>query len=93
MTYPFPNFNSETVEVWEWISNFISHITRHAGFKVDPYQQKELQELITERYTPWYCVSLYRVYPIKHANSFVVAALFYLFVVVVVVVVVVQQLH
>ena len=24
-TYPFPNFNSATVEVWEWISNFIPH--------------------------------------------------------------------
>ena len=23
ITYPFPNYNSETVEVWEWISNFI----------------------------------------------------------------------
>ena len=25
ITYPFPNFNGATVEVWEWISNFISH--------------------------------------------------------------------
>ena len=24
--YPFPNFNGVTVEVWEWISNFILHI-------------------------------------------------------------------
>ena len=23
ITYPFPNFNSATIEVWEWISNFI----------------------------------------------------------------------
>ena len=23
--YPFPNFNSCTVEVWEWISNFVPH--------------------------------------------------------------------
>ena len=23
ITYPFPNFNSATFEVWEWISNFI----------------------------------------------------------------------
>ena len=27
--YPFPNFNGCTVEVWEWISNFIPHFTRH----------------------------------------------------------------
>ena len=26
ITCPFPNFNGATVEVWEWISNFISHI-------------------------------------------------------------------
>ena len=27
ISYPFPNFNSCTVEVWEWISNFIPHFT------------------------------------------------------------------
>ena len=25
ITYPFPNFNGCTVEVWEWISNFTPH--------------------------------------------------------------------
>ena len=29
ITYPFPNFNGWTVEVWEWISNFSPHFTRH----------------------------------------------------------------
>ena len=29
MTYPFPNFNGCTVEVWEWINNFISHFSVH----------------------------------------------------------------
>ena len=29
ITYPFSNFNSATVEVWEWISNFIPHFTGH----------------------------------------------------------------
>ena len=29
ITSPFPNFNGCTVEVWEWISNLIPHITRH----------------------------------------------------------------
>ena len=29
ITYPFPNFNGSTVEVWEWISNFILHFTGH----------------------------------------------------------------
>ena len=25
ITYPFPNFNGATVEVWEWINDVISH--------------------------------------------------------------------
>ena len=29
INYPFPNFNGATVEVWEWISNFIPHFTWH----------------------------------------------------------------
>ena len=29
ITYTFPNFNSATVEVCEWISNFIPHFTRY----------------------------------------------------------------
>ena len=28
--YPNPNFNSATVEVLEWISNFVTHFTEHA---------------------------------------------------------------
>ena len=29
ITYPFPNFNGCTIEVWEWINNFIPHSTGH----------------------------------------------------------------
>ena len=29
ITYPLPNFNGTTVEVWEWISNFIPHFPVH----------------------------------------------------------------
>ena len=29
ISYPFPNFNGSTVEVWEWISNFIPHFIVH----------------------------------------------------------------
>ena len=29
ITYPFPNFNGCTVEVWEWTSNFIPHLAEH----------------------------------------------------------------
>ena len=41
ITYPFPNFNGATAEVWEWISNLILHLTMdvitypfHAGLKL-----------------------------------------------------------
>ena len=29
ITYPFANFDSGTIVVWEWLSNFIPHFTRH----------------------------------------------------------------
>ena len=28
ITFPFPNLNGTTIDVWEWISNFIPHFTR-----------------------------------------------------------------
>ena len=30
ITYPFLNFNGATVEVYEWISNFLPYFTGHA---------------------------------------------------------------
>ena len=30
ITYPFLNFNGYTIEVWEWIDNFIPHLIGHA---------------------------------------------------------------
>ena len=29
ITFPFPNFNGVAVEIWKWISKFISHFTGH----------------------------------------------------------------
>ena len=29
ITYPIPNFNSCTIKLWEWISNFIPHFAGH----------------------------------------------------------------
>ena len=29
INYPFLNFNGDTIEVWEWINNFIPHFARH----------------------------------------------------------------
>ena len=37
--YPLPNFNGATVQVWEWISNFMSH-----NFTMD---------IITYQYKDW----------------------------------------
>ena len=41
MTYPFPNFNGCTFEVWDWISNSYHDLQDiwlliHAGIKVEP---------------------------------------------------------
>ena len=27
MTYPFPNYSGETIEIWDWTSYVISHFT------------------------------------------------------------------
>ena len=46
ITYPFPNFNGTTVEVWEWISNFIPHFTGHVialamlGLKLNRFSKR-----------------------------------------------------
>ena len=39
ITYPFPNFHGGTVEVWEWIDNFVPRLLDmwwliYAGIKV-----------------------------------------------------------
>ena len=40
ITNPFPNFNSATVEVWEWLSNYIPNFMIDAitypGIKFNP---------------------------------------------------------
>ena len=41
ITYPFLNFNGATVEVWEWMNNFIPHFSGmwlliHSGIKAKP---------------------------------------------------------
>ena len=28
-TYPLQSFNGTAIKSWEWISNFIAHMTRH----------------------------------------------------------------
>ena len=47
ITYPFPNFHGNgTVEVWEWIRNFILHFTGHVilvheGLKLNRVSEKD----------------------------------------------------
>ena len=41
IAYPFSNFNSTTVEVWQWINNFITHLQEMwllfpAAIKINP---------------------------------------------------------
>ena len=62
VTYPFPNFNG-TVEVWEWISNFIPHIIMIIGMlirinKRDSWTAGSLIPTVTEitRIVHWYGV-------------------------------------
>ena len=43
INYPFSKFKGSTIEVWEWISNFIPYFTGmwlliHAGIKVNLFQ-------------------------------------------------------
>ena len=46
MTYPFPNFNVYTIEVWECMSNSIPHFARHVITNVDRAQGSVSQVLL-----------------------------------------------
>ena len=49
ITCPFPNFNSSTVEVWEWISNFIPHIIMDVITVETPYNTNGGVQKIPDR--------------------------------------------
>ena len=56
ITYPLPNFNGATVEVWEWISNFIPHFTGHVI--TYPCWNRLPDRLMGYcGYTKWYCTN------------------------------------
>ena len=49
ITYPFPNFNGCTIEVWKWISNFIQHfIMGIITYKVGPVHYISSQPLCNQ---------------------------------------------
>ena len=55
ITYPFPNFNSFNVEIWQWISNFISHFTGHGQQECTDFTYTKAWLLMTWNYDklPW----------------------------------------
>ena len=56
ITYPFPNFNGATVEVWEWISNFDPNLL----MDLITYSCKEhnLQYIPENMHMVWLCFVL-----------------------------------
>ena len=58
ITYPFPNFNGFSIEIWKWISDFTPHFTGHVI--TYPCWNQSLSMLI--EVTPW-VTSLREWYP------------------------------
>ena len=50
--YPFPNFNDATLEVWEWIINFILPFTRHCLLMLYVLYKEDWMTLVF-RYKVW----------------------------------------
>ena len=69
ITYPFPNFNGYTVEVWEWLSNFIPHFT---GYVITyPYWDIQVKKGVPGNFhqlvtTPQMIHIFYYIYPHKY---------------------------
>ena len=75
ITYPFPNFNGCTVEVWERISNFIPHLT---GCMITyPCCRSEmlLCSVLVSRETDskyiWYQYSITHYFPLRMMHAFI----------------------
>ena len=54
ITYPFPNFSDATIEGWEWLSNFISHLNGHVilatlGLKLIHVSKRSPWKLVVEK--------------------------------------------
>ena len=56
MTYPFPNFNGCTVEVWEWISDFTQHFVKD----VITYPYRDYSYIMLVKGTPGADYAIYR---------------------------------
>ena len=59
ITYPFPNLDSATVEVWEWTGNFIPHFIMNTDGSYLPGLIQDLQPTNERRrYFHWLGASL-----------------------------------
>ena len=61
--YPFPNFNGGTVEVWEWISNFIPH------FIMDVIITSQTEQFENMRHM--YCLGILKTGKIKLPHNLI----------------------
>ena len=65
ITYPFPNFNGEAIEVWEWICNFITlcysvcGYLSMPGFKLNHVSQILGSQLGSQLDKHWFSVYLH----------------------------------
>ena len=67
ITYPFPDFNGYTVEVWEWISNFILHIVTgviHDVIHTKIVDESSLRRLSWYKFCCDYLMNSLRIYVI-----------------------------
>ena len=58
ITYRFPNFDSATVDVWEWISYFVPHLTRVCDYL--SMVELKLNHVVTEvvgRHKTWWTLA------------------------------------
>ena len=65
---PFPNFNGTTVEVWEWIRNFIPHFTGYVisyqcwDLKVTHVSKRDMDEYSHTRFNVAAIIFVFLIY-------------------------------
>ena len=61
ISYPFPNFNGATVEVWDWMSNFIPQLTAHI---IAYWSVLRLKVTHVNKKGTWWPIT--KTYPVTH---------------------------
>ena len=79
ITYPFPNFNGGTFEVWEWISNFLPHFTGHViiypcwmYFSYQYLLRITYQSSILDEGYSWHCRSSSKDLKVRHIQEMLI---------------------